>query len=556
MIKPAGNKKIPRIHRTSGFIVALTGIIILPVSVVLLSFFSGENKIWEHVKEHLLVSYVLDTFLLAGGVLFFTSLIGVFSAWLVVYYDFPGRKTLSSLLVLPMALPAYLGSFTFSGILDYAGPVQSFFRNQLGWQEGYPVLDIMNLPGAVFIMSLSLYPYIYLPVKSSFRRQAGGIYESARVLGVGGSRLFFRVALPLVRPALAGGAALVLMEVLNEYGAVHYLGVNTLTIGIFRSWFALGDVLAGMKLAAILLIIVFGILGLEKLLRGRSGFVINETRSYRPVNPGKAKAVIILLAGLIPVVLGFFIPCAQLVYWAVLSGQSPFSEFFLKLAGSTFALTAGSSLLIMVLAVAAAHILRSNRIRARNLQKSLLTMGYAIPGAVIAIGIMSVYGWVDRILNHILFFILGLGPRLILSGSFTALVTAYVIRYLGVAFNPVEAGFSQVSRRQHESARMLGSSSLHALLHIDLPEITHSLTAGFLLVFIDLLKELPLTVILRPFNFNTLATRAQEMANDERLPMTALPALVIIFMGLIPVIFLINRSERPQKRRQVQNGNS
>lgn len=537
MIKQAGNNLL-KIKKHSILIYLFAGIILIPVGIVLFSLFLAGTEIWNHILNYLLQSYFLETLLLACGVLVCASVIGVVSAWIIVHYEFPFRKIISLLLILPMTIPAYISAFTYAGILDYTGPVQVYFRNILNMNDGYPIIDIMNLPGAIFIMTLALYPYIYLPVRSAFKQQAGSIHDVSLVLGVSGFKLFFKVSLPLVRPALVGGGILVLMEVLNEYGAVHYFGVNTLTVGIFRAWFSLGDLTSAMKLSALLLLCVLTIIVSEKKLRGRTGYSLPSGRPYFPKEAARGKALLFIIITSLPVLFGLFIPLAQLVKWAVVSEQGLISTRFLLLIKNSFMLSLITTIFIITGAITAAHILRNPAIKWRKGLSSILTLGYAIPGTVIAIGIMIGFGFLDKQLNALLSFTIANPGRLFFSGSLAVLIIAYGVRFMGVAFNPIDAGFTQISSRYHQAARTLGRSSSGALFSADLPNIPSSLKAGGVLVFLDILKELPLTMILRPFNFDTLAVRAYEMASDERLPVAAAPSLVIILIGFISVLLL------------------
>lgn len=546
MIKQAGNNLI-KIKRYSLVVFLFAGVILIPVGIVLFSLFIPGTEIWNHILNYLLQSYFLETLFLASGVLICASVIGVLSAWIIVHYEFPLKKIISLFLILPMAIPAYISAFTYAGILDYTGPVQVFFRNTLNMNDGYPVIDIMNLPGAIFIMTLALYPYIYLPVRSAFKQQAGSIHDVSLVLGISGIRFFLKVSLPLIRPALVGGGILVLMEVLNEYGAVHYFGVNTLTVGIFRAWFSLGDLTSAMKLSALLMLGVLTIIVSERKLRGRTGYSLPSGRPYISKKAGKWMALLLIFITSLPVLFGLLIPLGQLIKWALVSDQGLFSTQFLMLIKNSFVLTLITTILIITTAITAAHILRNPSIRWRKGLSSILTLGYAIPGTVIAIGIMIGFGFIDRQLNAAFSFITAMPGRLFLSGSLVALVIAYGIRFLGVAFNPIDAGFTQISSNYHQAARTLGRNSAGALFSVDLPNIPSSLKAAGILVLLDILKELPLTMILRPFNFDTLAVRAYEMASDERLPMAALPSLVIILIGLISVLLLTTGRKNRRK---------
>jgi iron(III) transport system permease protein len=511
--------------------------------VVASSVLSPSSEIWTHVVENLLSSYIGQTIGLASGTLAAPILIGVSAAWLTVRYDFPGRRLLSVALVIPMALPAYIGAFAWSGIFDYTGPWQGFLRNVLPEDIGIPVPDIMSLPGAVFVMTMVLYPYIFLPVRSAFRQQTGTLHESARMLGAGEARLFFRIALPMARPALVGGGILVLMEVLNEYGAVHYFGVNTLTTGIFRSWFALGDLTAAMKLATILLLLVTLLILAEKKLRGRRAYSQPTRRPVKPLRLRGTRAAAAAAVCSLPVLFGFVFPVLQLTGWAASAGFSAVDSRFFRMLVNTFSVTGGATALILLTAVLSAHFLRSPVLRWKRSLSAAMTLGYAVPGTVIAIGVMSAAGFVDRGLNEITSVLFGASGRLFLSGSIAVLMAAYAVRYLGVAFNPVDAGFTQVSGRIHEAARILGRRPLNALWSVDLPNLPASLKAAAIMVAIDVLKELPPHSGTQALHFETLATRAFEMASDERLSMAALPSLIIVILGVIPVYILTSRKE-------------
>jgi iron(III) transport system permease protein len=537
LIKQAGNNLI-KIKRYSIILYIFAGIILIPVGIILFALFIPGTEIWNHIVNYLLPSYFFQTLILAIGVLVCASVIGILSAWIIVYYNFPLKNILRILLILPMAIPAYISAFTYAGILDYTGPVQVFFRNTIGLNEGYPVINIMNLPGAIFIMTMALYPYIYLPVQSAFRQQAGSINDASLVLGVSGIKLFFKVSLPLIRPALVGGGILVLMEVLNEYGAVHYFGVNTLSVGIFRAWFSLGDLSSAMKLSALLLLGVLTIIISERIIRGRIGFSLPSAGHFQPKKTSGWISILFIFLCSIPVLLGLLIPLAQLIKWALDTDQGLLSPQFINLIKNSFSLTGIASLIIITAAITSAHILRNPSIRWRRGLLSILTLGYAIPGTVIAIGIMIAMGFIDRQLNNILSLNTFDSGQLFLSGSLAALIIAYGIRFMGVAFNPIDAGFTQISGNYHKAARTLGRNSIGALFSVELPNIHSSIKAAGILVILDILKELPLTMILRPFNFNTLAVRAYEMASDERLAMAALPSLVIIIIGLISVLLL------------------
>lgn len=535
----AGNKS-QRFHGNL-FLWALASLVLLPLSMVLTSFFVGESAYWDHVVKILLPDYLLNTLWLGATVPICSVLIGAGTAWCVTQYEFPGKQVLSWALTLPLALPAYMSAYTYAGIFDYTGIGQTFFRNTLGMDPGsYPVLDLMNLPGCAFILTLALYPYVYISAKASFQQQSGTSLEAARMLGMSSFRSFTSVALPLSRPALIGGAALVLMETLNEYGAVHYFGVTTFTVGILRVRFALGDLTAALRLSAILLAMILFILTLEKQLRGRkrfdfSGGQFRPTRAQQIAGPWKILTPAICS---LPLLLGFVIPVAQLLAWSAQTARDQFDWAFLRLVTNSFMLAAITTIIMLLVSIILIHILRARESRFTSLFSNLFNLGYTIPGAVIAIGLMALFGSTDNIIRNILLRVANVESGLFLSGTLVALMLAYLVRFIAVANKQIGPGIGQVTYTMHEASRSLGKSPLQSLLLIDLPLSKLSVLAAGLLVFIEILKELPLTLVLRPFNFDTLATRSYELASDEMLARSALPALMIVAVSIGAIAFL------------------
>ncbi|MEO1450681.1 MAG: iron ABC transporter permease, partial [Bacteroidota bacterium] len=469
-------------------------------------------------------------------------ILGGLSAWLVSTCDFPGRKWLSWALIMPLAIPSYIAAYTWAGILGFTGPVQRTLRDWLG--SNAPHIDIMHLPGVAMILALVLYPYVYLVGRAAFQRQSRSLWEAARLLGQSPWQAFWRVALPLARPALVAGLALVLMEILNDYGAVQYFGVRTFTTGIFRAWFSLGDTDAAIRLSGFLLAAVGLLLFLERRQRGRSQTRESEAK-YTPwqrIRLNGWQAAGASLVCLIPVLFGFAIPVLQLLAWAAKEAgkgmDMPLATWtwhgFL-MAASASILCAGTALILIF-----AKRLGSLQGWASQWLSRLAVIGYAVPGAVIAIGVfLPMTRLNEAVINTYANWGLD-SPGLFLHELYITLLLGYLIRFLAVAYHPLESGFDKINPRLEASARLLGARPWRLFWKIDLPLLKSSLMAAMLMVFIDVLKELPLTLILRPFNYNSLATRAFDLASEEQLAESALPALIIILTALVPTL-LLNR---------------
>lgn len=523
---------------TGGAIVILL-LILTPIFTIMLKLFDKPGEHWEHIVSTLLPSYFYNSFVLLLGVGVFTFLIGVSVAWLVSVYEFPGRKYFEWLLILPLAFPSYMMGYSYVGILEYTGPVQAFLRNNFDIHFKGAIIDIMNMPGAIFILSISLFPYVYVICRASFMRQSAAMQEAALLLGSNRMRIFTKIALPMARPAVAGGIALVGMEVLNDYGTVKYFGVDTFTSGIFRAWFSFGDINTAIYLSAILTVIVLVLIWLENIQRGgRSwNFTSGSSKPALRINP-KLRSTRWLFTSLSLTVLliSFILPLSQLFYWVSLTWRNVMDSEFVVLIVRSFSLAMGSAVGIAIISIFLLYAIRLSPLRWTKYIARTASLGYAIPGAVIAVGIMIPMMGVDRIINRAVSNQFGI----ILSGTLFILVMAYIVRFMAVGYNAIDAGFQKSGTSVNEVARSLGASPLKTLWEIDLPLITNSIAGAVLLAFIDILKELPLTLILRPFNFNTLATKAFDMATNEMIAESANASLVVVLTGVIPIIVLNN----------------
>ena len=523
----------------TGSAIIILLLVLTPIFTIIIKLFEKPGEHWGHIVSNLLPSYFSNSFILLVGVAFFTFLIGVSMAWLVSIYEFPGRKYFEWLLILPLAFPAYMMGYSYVGILEYTGPVQAFLRNNFDYQIKGAIVDIMNMPGAIFILSISLFPYVYVICRTSFTRQSNQLQEAALLLGSNRIRVFSKIALPMARPAIAGGIALVGMEVLNDYGTVKYFGVDTFTSGIFRAWFSFGDINTAIYLSAILTLIVLVLIWLENLQRG-SRVWTSQSESSKPtirINT-RFKSTRWLYTSLCTVVLliSFIFPLLQLFYWVSLTWKNVINTEFYLLIFRSFSLAIGAAIAIACLSIVLLYAIRLSPLKWTRYIARTASLGYAIPGAVIAVGVMIPMMKIDR-------FIIWMSSNqsgMILSGTLIILVVAYIVRFMAVGYNSIDAGFQKTGPAVNEVARSLGASPIRTLLRIDLPLIKNSIAGAILLAFVDILKELPLTLILRPFNFHTLATKAFDMATNEMIAESANASLIVVLTGVIPIIILNN----------------
>lgn len=530
----------PHLNRGSLLVVGAAFCLALPVlTVALIALLQPAGPTWRHLVDTVLADYVLNSWWLMLGVGAGTLAIGAPAAWLVSLHEFPGRRWLEWALLLPMAAPAYIVAYTYTGLLDYTGPVQSLLREQLRWQD-YWFPEIRSLPGAIMVLTLVLYPYVYLLARAAFVDQSVTVLEVSRSLGAGPLRRFIAVALPLARPALIAGVSLAQMEALADYGTVQYFGVDTFTTGIFRVWYGMNDPIAAAQLAALLLLFVFALLVFERASRRQARFHHAGSRHYRPRRQPLTGSVGWLACAtcLIPLLFGFVIPALQLIAWTLQTAPQIMDEQFWPLLMRSVFLAVGAALLVLALALFLGYGLRLWPHPLVRLAVRTAGLGYAVPGTVAAIGVLlplaaiehSVDGWARQWL--------GISTGLLLSGTVIALLFSYCTRFLSVALQSVEAGLSRIRPSMDDAARGLGASPTGVLARIHLPMLRSSLWVALLLVFVDTLKELPATLILRPFDFNTLAVRTYELASDERLADSASFALAIVLAGIGPVILL------------------
>ncbi|MBS3935607.1 MAG: iron ABC transporter permease [Sulfuritalea sp.] len=520
--------------------VLVAALVSLPVgSLIVQVFLPDEQGVWTHLMQTVLGEYVSNTLILALGVGLGAAFLGTGAAWIVAMHRFPGRHLLEWALLLPLAMPTYVIAYVYTDFFQFAGPLQSALRELTGWtREDYRLPEIRSLGGAIVIFSLVFYPYVYVLVRAALLERSGSLMEAARSLGLSQGAAFFRVALPLSRPAVAGGVALVVMETLAEFGAVSYFGVPVFTTGIYRAWYAFGSPVAAAQLSVSLLAVVALVLMVEKTSRGRARF---HDSGGRPLVQSRLSGGRLMLAWgacLVPLVGGFLLPGGLLLSMALETGDAQFGVKYLTLAGNSLKLAVLASLAAVLAALLLAYAGRLHPGRWMAAVKRLAGLGYAVPGTVIAVGALIPLTQLDQALVFWMRAHFDYNPGLLITGSALALVFAYVARFLAVALNAVEASLARIRPSLDEAARSLGASRGTLLARVHAPMLSGGIVAGTLLVFVDVMKELPATIVLRPFNFETLATQVYILAADERLAEAATPSLIIVAVGLIPVMML------------------
>lgn len=525
----------------------LAAILLLPVATVLLHLVLPDQGTWAHLSATVLPDYLINSALLALSVGITVPVIGTGTAWLVTLCRFPGRGVFAWALILPLALPGYVIAYAYSDWLSVSGPVQSLIRDLFDLKPGeYWFPDLHSVAGAGLLLSAVLYPYCYLMARTAFLEQSVCALEVGRTLGHSPWQLFWRVALPLARPGIVAGTALALMETLADYGTVAYLGVTTMATGVVRSFVSLGDPVAAAQLASVLFLAVAGMLFLERWSRARQRFHDTSGKS-RPLPRFQLKglraagaflACFIVLSG------GFLLPVALLLHLAIDSNWAGLTQRFFHLAGNSLVLSLVTAVAAISLALALAYGLRNRPSRLLRFAARLCSMGYALPGAVVAIGVLIPFSLFDNAFDAWSREHLGVSTGLILTGSIAALVFAYLVRFLSVSLSAVEASLGRIRPSLDDAARSLGETPGGVLRRVHAPLIWSGLLAGALLIFQDVMKELPATLLLRPFNFDTLAVQAYNFAADERLAEAAVPSLLIVLVGLFPVIYIARRMQR------------
>jgi iron(III) transport system permease protein len=509
----------------------------------------GAGATWEHLAATVLPELVVNTLLLIVLVGLGSGVGGTIAGWLVARHRFPGCAFFEWALLLPLAMPSYVSAYAYTDFLQYSGPLQTALRETFGWSHGdYWFPDVRSLPGAATMFVFSLYPYVYLLARTAFLERPPALVEAARTLGLDRRRAFWRVELPLARPAIAGGVALALMETLADYGTVAYFAVQTFTTGIYRAWFSLGDRAAAAQLATVLLLFVVAAVALEKASRGARRTSIGARDKHaspfaRERLAGK-RAWIATIVCAIPLLVGFVLPVLLLLRLVRSEAEFALTVRFFEWAWNSFRVALLAAALSVLLAIVVAYAVRLARNQATRAGTYVLNLGYAVPGTVLAVGVLLPLGAIDNWLAGALGQWTGRAPGLLLTGTVFALIYAYLVRYFAVAWNGIEPGFARITPAMDDAAQSLGVGTWGTLKRVHAPLLARSASAALLLVFVDVMKELPATLVLRPFNFDTLATQTFLFAKDERLAEAALPSLAIVAVGIVPIIALARMARR------------
>ncbi len=542
-MKPARS----RIGAATKAALVVAAVVFMPIAAIFVIGFSGDVENWQHMLMNVVPRAGLQTLwllVLTGAV---TALFGIGTAWLVAACDFPLRRWLSPALVLPLAIPSYLAAYAFGEFLDFTGPVQTLYRTIFGFRTArdYSFFDVRSLGGAVLVMSAVLYPYVYLACRSMFLMQGRAAADVARTLGAGPLRVFAKVQIPMARPAIMIGLTLVMMETLNDIGAVEYLGVQTLTFSIFDTWLNRGSLAGAAQIACVMLIFVVLLLLVERHARKRQRFASHKTTSVVAdavrLRLFGARGFLAALFCIIPILVGFVIPVVVMGGFALRRLDGFLEPRLIKALWNSALVSSSAALLTVILAFVLSYAARSDRSRLATGASRLASLGYGIPGTVLGIGVLIPLAAFDNAIDGFLRAHLGISTGLLLSGTGFAIVYAYTVRFLTMAEGTIDAGFQKLSPHLDMASRTLGRSGLQTLREVLLPNLRPAVLTAALLVFIETLKELSATILLRPFNFNTLATLVYEDASRGMAQDSSVAALIIILAGLIPVI-LVSRS--------------
>jgi iron(III) transport system permease protein len=523
-------------------VAAIAFSVLMPVAVIFLSWLNPQPEDWAHLWQTVLSELVINTLLLTLGVASGVLVLGVTLAWLTAMCQFPGRRFFDWALMLPFSVPAYVMAFCFLGLLDYSGPIQTWIRTHLSSDFDLP---IRNLAGVICVFVLAFYPYVYMLARTAFMNQGRGQMDAARSLGCNSYQAFWRVMLPMARPAIAAGMALAIMETLADFGAVSVFNFDTFTTAIYKSWYGLFNIYAAAQLASLLLVFVIACLWVEQKARGRARFEQHERQQKQNLyvlTGGQA----FLATAFCSVILGlaFVLPVSQLVWWVVETQLADFDARFVQLMMNTLSLGVGAALITVLAALIMAFAQRVEKNPALDRIARFSTLGYALPGTVLAVGLMVWFSWVDNHLIQLVSQVFGANIGQLFLGSVFALLVSYTVRFLAVAYGPVNSHLQAVRVTIHEAAQSLGATQRQVLWRVYVPMLRPGLLVAALLVLVDVMKEMPATLLMRPFGWDTLAVRIYEMTSEGEWERAALPALTLVIVGLAPVIVLMSKSRR------------
>ncbi|MCH4887281.1 iron ABC transporter permease [Acidaminobacter sp. JC074] len=510
-------------------------LILLPTFTLIGELFSPIGENWHHIKEFLLKEYILNTLILVLMTGLITGVIGTYLSWMLSHYDFKHNKLLYIILFLPMAIPPYIAGYVYGGIFNYGGTLERLFMK---WELAPIRLDILSIPGAIFVFSIFLMPYVILVTKSFFQRLPASYFESSSLLGKSASQTFMKIILPLSRGAIIGGVVLVMLEVLNDYGLVKYFGIPTFSTAIYTTWFGLGDVSSAIRLASILMVLVIVILSSEHALRGRKRISLARAnaKSYIRKKPSKLSKHIFFLIYILYVLAGLIIPLMQLTSWAMMALDTVNVEGLIETFKDTVLMASIVTVLVLVCGLIIGNFNRLVKTKISKAYARVVVIGYSIPASIIAVAVMIFFISFDRNLGW-LYDLLSLKSNF-LMGSLIMLIFALTLRFMAIGFNSIESGFNKMGNKYYEASILLGKSGLQTFFKVDFPLLKPALLSAMILTFVDVLKELPLTLILRPFNYDTLATKVFVYAGDEMIHEASVYALMIIGLSATALIIM------------------
>ena len=513
--------------------VILTLLIALPALLILSNLFTPTTENWQHLKDTVLSEYIFNSLYIMVGVALMTSIIGFSTAYITTMYSFTFSKFYHYALILPFAIPTYIVSYVYAGMFDITGSVTMFILGLLGKENVTQVffMDIMSIEGAIIVMSLVLYPYVYLISKTYLIAESSSIIDASKTMGLSPWQTFRKVIIPISRPAIVAGTILAVMEAVADYGVVDYYGVPTFVTGIFKTWYGMGSVEDASKLASMLMMFIFILIFLERFQRRNKRYK-SSGKDFAPICKIPLKGRSNIYASVfcfLPVFFGFILPFTQMSYWFMLSYEDIIDEDFLTILMQTLSLGIGGSLLITVLGFVFVYNVRLHKNRVSDNLTQIVKLGYSIPGAVVAVGVLSFFSIVDKSFN------------ILLSGTVIAIVFAYCVRFLAISINNYESGFSKIPQSYDDACKTMNISQRKQLLSVIFPLIKNAGFASFIVVFIEIIKELPLTMILRPFNFDTLAVYSHELVGQAQVYESSVPAMFIVILGIISVLLLARK---------------
>ncbi len=532
--------------------IAISLTVILPLTVIFLFFGHPEQEIWRHLVNHLLVDLLINTAVLVGGVLTGTFFLGVSLAWLTGVCDFPGRRIFTWALLLPMAMPAYVLAFVMLGLFDYSGPVQSFLRD-LSPTYSIWMPNIRSAGGIITVMSLALYPYVYLLARSAFKTQGKTAMEAARSLGYTQRAAFFKVALPMARPWITGGMMLVLMETLADFGAVSIFNYDTFTTAIYKAWYGFFSLPAAAQLSTLLVVIVFSVIVIEQKMRakmrfGQSGRLSME--SGRICLTGGLRWAATCFAFAV-VLVAFLIPLGRLLIWSVQIFPEEFNDRYMGYLGRSLFFALLATAVIGCCALLLSYTQRRHADKTTHLLVKISTLGYALPGTVLAVGIFIVIGLADNLLIHLVRGISGFETGPLIQSTIITVIAAYMVRFMAVGFNSISSAMHRLTPNIDEAAVSMGVTGVALLRRVHIPILKSGILTALMLVFVDVMKEMPITLMTRPFGWDTLAVKIFELTSEGEWERAALPAVALVLAGLFPVIIISRGIETGVKKEKI-----